>query len=81
MTCPGGCVGGGGQPYLTDTEAIKKRLQRLYEVDRNSPKRLSHENEQVKGLYREYLGEPLGEVSHRLLHRRYVNRKAEPAKN
>jgi iron-only hydrogenase group A len=76
MTCPGGCVGGGGQPYHTDTEAVKKRLQRLYEVDRKSKKRLSHENEQVKTLYREHLGEPLGKMSHRLLHRKYVNRKA-----
>jgi iron-only hydrogenase group A len=76
MTCPGGCVGGGGQPYETDTEAVKKRLQRLYEVDNKSKKRLSHENEQVKTLYKDYLGKPLGEMSHRLLHRKYVNRKA-----
>jgi len=76
MTCPGGCVGGGGQPYRTDTETVKKRLQSLYEVDRKSKKRLSHENEQVKTVYRDFLGEPLGKMSHRLLHRSYVNRKA-----
>jgi iron only hydrogenase large subunit-like protein len=75
MTCPGGCVGGGGQPYHTDTETVKKRLQRIYDVDRRSKKRLSHENEQVQTLYRAHLGQPLGEASHHLLHRVYVNRR------
>jgi len=75
MTCPGGCVGGGGQPYHTDTETVKKRLQRIYDVDRRSKKRLSHENEQVQALYRAHLGQPLGEESHHLLHRAYVDRK------
>ena len=75
MTCPGGCVGGGGQPLDTDLEAVKKRLHRMYEVDRKSASRLSHENEQVKALYKTLLGEPLGEVSHHLLHRAYVDRK------
>ena len=78
MTCPGGCVGGGGQPYDTDTEAVKKRLRRIYEVDRGAQKRQSHENEQVQELYRAYLGEPLGPLSHRLLHRAYTDRKAAP---
>ena len=75
MTCPGGCVGGGGQPYGTDLEALKKRLHRLYEVDRKSVSRLSHENEQVKALYRDLLGEPLGDLSHHLLHRSYADRR------
>ncbi len=75
MTCPGGCVGGGGQPYDTDLEAVKKRLHRLYEVDRKSASRLSHENEQVKGLYKNLLGAPLGEMSHHLLHRSYMDRR------
>jgi NADH-quinone oxidoreductase subunit G/NADP-reducing hydrogenase subunit HndD len=74
MTCPGGCVGGGGQPYGTDMEAVRKRLQRLYEVDRKAKKRLSHQNAQVQDLYRDYLGEPLGQQSHHLLHRVYVDR-------
>jgi NADH-quinone oxidoreductase subunit G/NADP-reducing hydrogenase subunit HndD len=79
MTCPGGCVGGGGQPYETDTEAVKKRLRRIYEVDRTAEKRLSHENEEVKELYRTFLGKPLGPVSHRLLHRTYTDRKKAAA--
>ena len=66
MTCPGGCIGGGGQPYATDTQAVKERLERLYEVDRRSRTRRSHENADVQALYEELLGRPLGEVSHRL---------------
>jgi iron-only hydrogenase group A len=77
MTCPGGCVGGGGQPYNTDTEAVKKRLQRMYDVDRKADKRLSHENEQVQNLYKTVLDHPLSEKSHHLLHRKYVDRKKE----
>jgi iron-only hydrogenase group A len=75
MTCPGGCVGGGGQPYGTDLEKIKKRIQRIYDVDKKAGVRLSHENEQVKGLYKNLLGEPLGKMSHHLLHRKYMDRR------
>jgi NADH-quinone oxidoreductase subunit G/NADP-reducing hydrogenase subunit HndD len=74
MSCPGGCVGGGGQPYDTDTQAVKERMERLYEVDRRSRARRSHENADVMALYEELLGRPLGEVSHRLLHRTYTDR-------
>ncbi len=75
MTCPGGCVGGGSQPYDTDLEAVKKRLHRIYEVDRKAKHRLSHENEEVKGLYDTLLGQPLSEASHHLLHRSYTDRR------
>lgn len=75
MTCPGGCVGGGGQPYRTDTEAVKIRLQKILDVDRKAKKRLSHENEQVRMLYKTLLDHPLSEVSHRLLHRSYTDRR------
>ncbi len=74
MTCPGGCVGGGGQPYGTDSDALKDRLRRLYEADRKAPARGSHQNETVQELYRTLLGKPLGEMSHKLLHRKYVDR-------
>jgi iron only hydrogenase large subunit-like protein len=74
MTCPGGCVGGGGQPYATDLDVVKRRLDRLYEADRRSPVRVSHANEQVAELYERLLGRPLGEVSHTLLHRQYADR-------
>jgi len=74
MSCPGGCIGGGGQPYDTDAEVVRERLERLYEVDRRSRSRRSHENADVQALYEELLGRPLGEVSHRLLHRTYTDR-------
>jgi iron only hydrogenase large subunit-like protein len=79
MSCPGGCIGGGGQPYDTDAQAVKERLERLYEVDRRSRTRRSHENADVQALYEELLGRPLGEVSHRLLHRTYTDRRPEQA--
>ena len=74
MSCPGGCIGGGGQPYDTDADAVKERLERLYEVDRRSAARRSHENADVQALYEDVLGTPLSEVSHRLLNRDYMDR-------
>jgi len=71
MTCPGGCIGGGGQPIPTDTEIREKRLAAIYEADRNMPLRKSHENPAVKELYDTYLGKPLGHKSHQLLHTTY----------
>ncbi len=72
MTCPGGCIGGGGQPIPTDTEIREKRLAAIYEADRNMPLRKSHENPAVKELYDTYLGKPLGHKSHQLLHTTYT---------
>lgn len=77
MTCPGGCVGGGGQPLETDTKALLERLERLYDTDRRSRNRTSHSNEEVQSLYSTMLGRPLGEVSHHLLHRKYIDRRKE----
>ncbi|MGE5580836.1 MAG: NADH-dependent [FeFe] hydrogenase, group A6 [Bacillota bacterium] len=71
MTCPGGCIGGGGQPIPTDTEIRQKRIDAIYEVDRDMPLRKSHENPAVQELYRTYLGKPLGHKSHHLLHTTY----------
>ncbi len=71
MTCPGGCIAGGGQPLGADLRAVKARLAALYELDGKAALRLSHRNEDVLRLYKEFLGEPLGEKSHRLLHTRY----------
>ena len=79
MSCPGGCVGGGGQPYDTDTQAVKERLERLYEVDRRSRTRRSHENAEVQALYEDLLGHPLGEVEPPLLHRTYTDRSPKAA--
>ena len=69
MACPGGCVGGGGQPIdLEDRELYGERGQRLYQLDRQAPMRFSHENPQVQALYQEFLGAPLSEKAHHLLH-------------
>ncbi|MDR2443045.1 MAG: [FeFe] hydrogenase, group A [Deltaproteobacteria bacterium] len=70
MCCPGGCVGGGGQPY--GNNAIKlQRKDGLYEADKQLSMRKSHENPEVKELYDKFLGKPLGEKSHHLLHTHY----------
>ena len=76
MACPGGCIGGGGQPYHHgDMEIIKKRQMAIYQSDQNKKIRKSHENPYIKKLYEEYLGEPGGEKAHSLLHTHYVPRK------
>ncbi len=74
MCCPGGCLGGGGQPVPTNAEIRKKRAQAIYQEDLNLPWRKSHENPDVQQIYREFLGEPLGEKSHHLLHTHYTPR-------
>jgi len=75
MACPGGCISGGGQPfYGNDRGVIAKRAEGLYNVDRSKKVRLSHENEEIKALYAEFLGEPGGEKAHKLLHTSYTKR-------
>lgn len=77
MGCPGGCIGGGGQPYAgsnslpLDEECLKKRAEALYGLDRNKTIRRSHENPDVQRLYKEFLGRPLSAMSHKLLHTHY----------
>jgi iron-only hydrogenase group A len=75
MTCPGGCIGGGGQPIDSNVDAIKSRMQALYSIDAHEPVRVSHHNQAIKRLYSEFLGEPLGEKSHQLLHTQYARRE------
>jgi iron only hydrogenase large subunit-like protein len=75
MTCPGGCVNGGGQPLCANMESIKARMQALYNIDRDGAVRTSHTNAAVQLLYKEFLGEPLGEKSHHLLHTSYAKRE------
>lgn len=75
MTCPGGCIAGGGQPLSTDRNAITQRMQSLYAIDAGEATRTSHENESVQRLYKEYLGSPLSEKSHHLLHTHYSKRE------
>jgi iron-only hydrogenase group A len=74
MTCPGGCLGGGGQPIPTTWNIRKMRADSIYAEDAHKPLRKSHENPQVQALYKEFLKEPLGEVSHHLLHTHYKKR-------
>jgi len=68
MACPGGCVGGGGQPIHYNEERAAERGKVLYRYDSNNALRFSHENPEVQKLYSEYLGEPCGHLSHKLLH-------------
>ncbi len=76
MACPGGCIGGAGQPYHHgDMEIIKKRQEAIYREDGNKTKRKSHENEMVLKLYEEYLGKPYGKKAHDLLHTHYEGRE------
>jgi len=72
MCCPGGCIGGGGQPIPTNTEIRAKRIQGIYAGDEAMPLRKSHQNPAVQQLYKEFLGQPLGEMSHKLLHTHYT---------
>lgn len=75
MCCPGGCIGGGGQPISDDPDMLKKRMEGLYREDEGLPVRKSHENPAIQELYREFLIQPLGHKSHELLHTHYMNRK------
>ncbi|MGD8451750.1 MAG: NADH-dependent [FeFe] hydrogenase, group A6 [Phycisphaerae bacterium] len=75
MTCPGGCIAGGGQPVGADQAALRARMDALYKIDRDAPLRTAHQNASVQRLYAEYLGEPLGEKSHELLHTHYHARE------
>ncbi len=75
MACPGGCLGGGGQPIPTNPEIRKKRAEAIYAEDGDLPTRKSHENQEVQKLYKDFLKEPLGEVSHHLLHTKYTKRE------
>lgn len=74
MTCPGGCIGGGGQPRFTDDTVRLKRISAIYKEDESKKIRKSHENPDVMQLYRDFLGKPLGKISHNLLHTSYNNK-------
>jgi NADP-reducing hydrogenase subunit HndD len=74
MTCPGGCIGGGGQPRLTCDAVREARIRAIYAEDEGRELRKSHENPDVMALYEEWLGEPLGHKSHELLHTKYVEK-------
>ncbi|NMB37871.1 MAG: 4Fe-4S binding protein [Bacteroidales bacterium] len=75
MACPGGCIGGAGQPYhLGDSSVLKARAESLYKEDADKPLRKSHENPYITKLYEEFLGEPMSELAHHLLHTHYFDK-------
>lgn len=74
MGCPGGCIMGGGQPRSSDPHVREKRMRNLYDEDESKTIRKSHENPYISSLYDEFLGEPNGSLSHKLLHTHYVKR-------
>jgi iron-only hydrogenase group A len=76
MACPGGCVGGGGQPWGSTMAIRARRGEGLYMEDKSLPKRRSHENASVMRLYETYLKKPNSEKAHHLLHTHYVRRSA-----
>ena len=75
MTCPGGCIGGGGQPRMTTNDIRKERIKAIYKEDEGKSLRKSHDNPKVKQIYGEFLQMPLGEKSHHLLHTEYAERE------
>lgn len=77
MACPGGCLGGGGQPVPTSLAIRQARADAIYQADVSLPIRRSHENPSIQRLYERFLGEPLSEKSHHLLHTHYVPRKKQ----
>ncbi|MBK9966466.1 MAG: iron hydrogenase small subunit [Holophagales bacterium] len=74
MGCPGGCIAGGGQPRPTTRTIREARMRAIYAEDAGKPRRKSHENQAVMALYDDYLGKPLGHLSHELLHTHYTPR-------
>jgi len=75
MGCPGGCLGGGGQPIPTSPEIREARAKAIYEEDSDMPVRKSHENPEIQAIYNDFLGKPLSHKSHDLLHTHYKPRK------
>ena len=75
MACPGGCIGGAGQPYHHgNSDIIRKRMEAIYREDAGKPIRKSHENPDIIAIYKEYYGEPCSHLSHEQLHTTYFDR-------
>ncbi|MCU7496278.1 MAG: 4Fe-4S binding protein [Ignavibacteria bacterium] len=75
MSCPGGCINGGGQPIHNKPEKVQKRIKVLYEIDSQMVCRKSHENDAVKTIYKEFFKEPNSHKAHEILHTTYTDRK------
>ena len=76
MSCPGGCINGGGQPIHQKPDKVRKRVQALYDIDVKMKNRRSHENVSVQKIYKEFFGEPNSHTAHEILHTKYVDRAA-----
>ena len=74
MSCPGGCINGGGQPIHQKPDKVRKRVQALYDIDVKMKNRRSHENVSVQKIYKEFLGEPNSHIAHEILHTKYIDR-------
>lgn len=75
MACPGGCIGGGGQPlHHGDASVLTARTMAIYREDANKPCRKSHENPYITALYDEFLGHPMSDKAHHLLHTHYFDK-------
>jgi len=75
MACPGGCINGGGQPFLHgDISRLEARMQAIYDEDERLTVRKSHENPSIKKLYAEFLGEPGSKKAHEILHTHYYKK-------
>ena len=75
MACPGGCVNGGGQPIGKEAGAARARIKSVYDLDEKDPIRVAHKNPAIMELYKEFLGEPGGELSMKLLHTSFKKRE------
>jgi len=75
MACPGGCIGGGGQPIPTSMEIRQNRIKAIYSEDEHMSLRKSHENPEIISLYKEFLGKPNSHAAHELLHTHYTERE------
>ncbi len=76
MACPGGCIGGGGQPKSNRIGYLQDRMKSIYGIDTDKKLRKSHENPAIVKIYEDYLGKPLSHLSHELLHTTYTSKKA-----
>ncbi len=81
MACPGGCIGGGGEPYSDDPDIIQKRINGIYKADELKTIRKSHENPAIKAIYEGFFEAPLSHRSHELLHTHYSDRSNKRRKD
>ncbi len=77
MACKGGCLGGGGEPKSMDPDVLQKRMQAIYALDKNAPRRRSHENQDVQKVYATELGYPNSPQAHQLLHTTHAPRHSK----